>query len=114
MKPKSVNVLGIQYTIEYFDSPSEVDIYKRKSLWGQCDYWTRAIRIFDDGNRPLEDIWSTIFHEVLHAIEAALHLECFKINGAEIDDLDLLALALADIFFRNEWIMISGEESDND
>jgi len=55
MKPNKVNILGIEYSITYLDKPSDVDIYKRESLWGQIDYWTRTIRIYDNG-RPEEDI----------------------------------------------------------
>ena len=44
MKPTNVNILGVDYTIEYTDRPSDVDMYKRESLWGQVDFWTRTIR----------------------------------------------------------------------
>ena len=106
-KPDRVNILGIEYSIEYVDNPASVDIYKRQSLWGQIDYWTRSIRIYDSGDQPIEDIWQTILHEVLHGIVNHLHLDSLdsKENKDKHDDLDLMALALTDVLFRNEWII---------
>jgi|SRR3990172_389949 len=101
MKPNKVNILGIEYSITYLDKPSDVDIYKRESLWGQIDYWTRTIRIYDNG-RPEEDIFQTVLHEVLHGVAEALKLELRK--GEKHNELDLIALALTDVFFRNDWI----------
>ena len=103
MKPKTVNILGIKYEIEYVDKPSEVDLFKRDSLWGQIDFWTRTIRIFDK-NRTIEDTWQTIFHEVLHGISSQLNL-CLNKDEYH-DDLDVLALALADTLIRNGWMKV--------
>jgi len=99
-RPDSVNILGNIYQIEYHDKPSEVDIFKRDSLWGQIDFWTRTIRVYDNG-RSIEDRWHTIIHEVLHGIITALKLDKFKDDE---DTVDLLALALVDTMFRNEWL----------
>ena len=101
-KPDKVNILGIAYSIEYVDNPSDVDINKRKSLWGQIDYWTRTIRIYDDGVRPIEDTWQTILHEVLHGIASSLNLKVLEDDKGH-ETIDLLALALTDVFFRNGW-----------
>ena len=103
MKPEKVNILGIEYKIIYVDNPVEVDIYKRDALWGQIDYWTRTIRIYDNGDKPLEDIWQALWHEVVHGIVDLLHIKSLEGKEKE-DDVDLLALALNDILFRNEWI----------
>lgn len=100
-KPKEINILGIPYKVIYVDKPSEVDIHKRKSLWGQIDYWTRTIRIYDH-DRTEEDVWETIFHEAFHAIVTALHLKWLK-DEKNHDELDLLALAITDVLFRNKW-----------
>lgn len=100
--PEKVNILGIEYSIEYVDKPSEVDIYKRVSLWGQIDAWTRTIRIYDK-DRAREDVWETIVHEVLHAIDNHLHLKLFDDEDGH-DSLGVLALALMDTFFRNGWM----------
>jgi hypothetical protein len=101
-KPGQVNILGVEYRIAYVDNPAEVDIHKRESLWGQIDYWTRTIRVYDNG-RPTEDIWQTLLHEVLHGIAEALHLKALT-DSANHDQLDLVALALADVLFRNGWL----------
>ena len=109
-KPDVVNILGIRYTIEYVDNPAEVDKDKRKSLWGQIDYWERKIRIYDNG-RPDEDVFQTLMHEIIHAIDEALHLELCEENKGH-DKIDLIALALTDVVFRNEWLtLLGGEEN---
>ncbi len=95
--PNSINILGITYTIQYVNNPTEVDMNKRESLWGQIDYWTRKIRIYKN-DRPLEDIWKTIFHEILHGIAEELHLNEIKENEKTID---LLATGITDVLFRN-------------
>ena len=49
-----------------------------------------------------DDIWHTIFHEVLHCIGSSLNL---KIDNQDMhDELDMLALALVDVLFRNDWM----------
>lgn len=101
MKPTSVNVLGKVYTIEYKDNPAEVDMYKRESLWGQIDYWTRTIRIYDNETVDGDTIhW--LLHEILHAIASELNLVLDK--AEHHDDLDVFALALSDVFIRNGWL----------
>lgn len=99
-RPRSVNILGIEYQIDYEDNPADVDLYHREALWGQIDYWTRTIRIYDNG-RCAEDRWHTILHEVIHGIALALKIQSLEQNE---DDLDVLALALTDVLFRNGWI----------
>lgn len=102
MKPKAVNIVGIEYAITYKDKPSDVDLYGRKSLWGEIDYWTRTIRVYD-GGRSEVDIWETILHEVIHGIAEALKLKSLG-DGDSHDDLGILALALTDVLFRNGWM----------
>ena len=102
MKPTKVNILGVEYSITYVGSPTDVDIFKRDSCWGQIDYWTRTIRVYDGGNRPIEDVFQTVLHEVLHGIAESLKLKLRDKDQHE--DLDILALALTDVFFRNGWI----------
>ena len=99
MKPGSLVILGKRYEIEYVDRPSDVDMHRRQALWGQVDYWTRTIRIYDHG-RALEDLWHTILHEVIHALADELKLRIGKPENH--DELDLLALGLADVIFRNQ------------
>ncbi|KKL20623.1 hypothetical protein LCGC14_2453570 [marine sediment metagenome] len=108
MKPDKVNIHGVIYTIEYFNKPSEVDIFKRDSLWGQIDYWTRTIRVYDN-NRNTQDIWKTIMHEILHGIASDLNLKDLDKNE---DTIDMLARSLVDTLFRNDWLNF-GEKNDH-
>lgn len=101
MKPDRVNILGIEYSILYVNPPPEVDVFKRQSLWGQIDYWTRTIRIYEN-DRKSEDIFQTIIHEVIHGISEELKLVLML--PEHHDDLDILSIALADVLFRNGWI----------
>jgi len=100
--PDVVIISGIPYTIEYKENPSDVDIHRRDSMWGQIDYWTKTIRIYNNGNPP-QDVWSSIFHEVLHGIAEAFNIDSLRGEGSH-EDLDLLALALYDTFSRNGWL----------
>ena len=101
MKPDTVWILGKKYSISYVDKPSDVDIFGRKSLWGQIDYWTTSIRIYDKGMDDGE-IQSSLWHEIVHAIDEELHLGINKELGD--DTIDLLGMALADVLQRNEWL----------
>jgi len=103
-KPFTINVLGIEYKVQYVDKPSDVDIFKRESLWGQCDHWTRSIRVYDNGERPIQDLWRTVLHEVLHAIALTVHID-EKFND-EDNLVDLIATALVDVVVRNGWMEI--------
>ena len=102
-KPKSVNILGKTYSIEYCDNPANVDIHKRESLWGQIDYWSRSIRIYDNG-RIDGDIFETIIHEVLHGIVGELKIKTISEAQDEEDVIGLLAVALSDTLRRNKWL----------
>ena len=102
VKPTSINILGKTYSVEYVSNPVEVDIYKRESLWGQIDYWTRTICIYDN-NRQTEDLFETLLHEILHGIAEELKLR-LKANENH-DELSLLAVALSDTFFRNNFFI---------
>jgi len=101
MKPTQVNILAKRYTIAYVDNAVDVDIHKRDSLWGQIDYWTRTIRVYDK-DRGEEDIIETIIHEVLHGIAEELKLRLRKDENHE--ELGVLALAITDVLLRNGWI----------
>lgn len=100
-RPAKVNICGIEYSIEYTDNPANVDLYKRKALWGEIDYWTQSIRVYDNGKNN-HQIWQTLIHEILHGIAENLKLSCLQ-NKDNHDDLDVLALALWDVFTRNGW-----------
>jgi len=100
--PREMIVLGIPYQIEYCDNPADVDREKQEARWGEVDYWTRTIRIYE-GKRPLTDIWRTLFHELLHAIDQQLHLELFVKRE---DQMDSLALGILDTLVRNGWLVL--------
>jgi hypothetical protein len=85
-------------------NPADVDIAKRQSLWGQIDYWTRTIRIYDNDSKS-EDILQTLLHEILHGIANQLHLKALS-DIANHDELDILALALVDVLVRNGWMAL--------
>lgn len=67
-RPKKLNVLGFEYAVEYHADQSAVDWKRRESLWGQVDFQTSTIRIFDDGSRPDAEVWQTVWHEIGHVI----------------------------------------------
>lgn len=98
MRPEKVNILGIEYQIRYVDNPAEVDPQKRESLWGHVDYWEHIIRIYDKATGD-QEVWQTIFHEMLHVI-----CDHLKIKTLKHDHVDLLAMALTDVLFRNDWM----------
>jgi hypothetical protein len=103
MRPTNITILGKTYVVTYVDKPSEVDLYNRQSLWGQIDYWTRTIRIYDN-KRPDTDILQTLLHEILHAILSELHMADEKVGDE--NTVDIVALALADVLTRNDWLAV--------
>ena len=102
--PSSIDVFGITYTIGYHDLPNNVDIEKRTSLFGQTDLWDRTIRIYYK-DRPLEDVFITLFHEILHIVDGELEIGLFPSMGDDEEkSINLLALALYNVFARNGWL----------
>jgi len=109
MKPEKVNICGIEYKIEYCENAADVDTLKRRTLWGQMDHWRSVMTVYDNGQSDGE-VFSTIIHEVLHGIEEAVNLTCFKDDkGKELKELDTLATALADVLVRNGWLNMEGK-----
>ncbi len=101
-KPESVNILGKTYKIIYCDNLFDVDKNGRSSLWGQVDFWDKEIRLYDKlGN---DDIVHNLLHEILHAIVSELNIRSISNSNTEEDDIDMITLALADIFIRNNWL----------
>ncbi|MDD5006874.1 MAG: hypothetical protein PHC68_00560 [Syntrophorhabdaceae bacterium] len=105
MKPDKVNILGMTYKITYVDNPAEVDMFRRQSLWGQIDYWTRTIRIYDNG-RTAEDIFETLIHEIIEGLKEELNIHAFENRH---DDLELLSIGLADTLTRNGFVKLEGK-----
>jgi len=105
---KNINILGKVYKIEFVDKPSDVDIYKRESLWGQIDYWTRSIRIFR-GDRLDADLFETLVHEIFHGIVDDLKIASLyytDYDKKKHDDLGIMAIAFADVLTRNHLVII--------
>ena len=103
--PSSINIAGIRYKVLYVDNPAEVDVFKRKSLWGQCDYWTRTIRIYRSKDTPIEDVWDTLIHETLHALSSALNVTCLDSDDNH-EEMLVLSRGLTDTLIRNGWMEI--------
>ena len=99
--PCKLKILGIIYSVSYFDKPSDVDLYGRDSLWGQIDFWSRSIRIYKK-DRPNEDIWQSLMHEVLHGIISQLHITQISKDSDYEKINDLLATGLSSFLFDNE------------
>jgi len=99
--PKRVVICGIPYKILYVKKRSEVDGNEQTPLVGQINYWTREIRLLDTG-QPVEDVWQELWHEVLHGIRLAMKLDERRL-GSE-NELDLLAVGINDVIFRNRWL----------
>lgn len=97
MKPIKIEILCRTYTIEYVNNPADVDMYKRESLWGQIDFWTRTIRIYDN-NRTASDIFETLLHEIIEGLQSDLGIKSLRDHH---DDLALLAVGLTDTLLRN-------------
>ena len=102
MKPKTINIMGLTYEVKYVDRPSEVDIHERKSIWGQIDYWTRTIRIYQKG-RSRNDIFATLLHEILEGLKQELDLKSLKKHH---DELTRLSVGLADTLIRNKLVSL--------
>lgn len=108
--PKKIKLLDQTYKITYVDKPSDVDIFKRDSIWGQIDYWTRTIRIYKN-NTPYKDIWHTIIHEAIHGIVSQLKLNFEKDSNERITDT--LATGINSFLFDNNILKDTEEKSSN-
>lgn len=102
--PATVDILGIHYSIAYHTLPNEVDAEKRSSLFGQTDSWDRTIRVYYK-DRPLEDVFITLLHEILHVIDGELEMRLFPSMGDEEEkSINVLALALFNVLNQNGWL----------
>lgn len=102
--PNRIKIIDLIYTVEYVDKPSDVDIHRRSSLWGQCDFWTRTIRVYRN-DRSESDIWQTLWHEIVHAICEKLHLEAKEGDlGDQENIVDLLATGINAVLQDNGFV----------
>lgn len=93
--PKKVVIAGMTYRIEICQKPSDVDVLKRRALWGQVDYWEQRIALYkqDEANMRL-----SLLHEIVHAVLAAIGEGKVQKNEAFVTRF---STALADTLTRN-------------
>jgi len=108
--PESLNILGIPYRVKYMDVASEVDPGGKSVMWGYIDYWGRNIHVYK-GEKPIEDILHTLFHEVFHAICEQSHIDLQEDENEKITDV--LSLGFTDFLIRNEFIDIEQRKDEN-
>ena len=77
-RPDSVNIFGNIYPIKYCDTQIDVDINRKQEFYGQIDYPSQSIRVFDNGSLGDAEILSTILEEVIHGITESLGFDCFE------------------------------------
>lgn len=95
--PKEINILGCRYKIIIADKPCEVDVLKRQALWGQCDYWSREIRIY---KRHPEAMMQTFIHEIIHVVLGSLEkMILIKMKSLLIKWLIFYLIRLTEIIF---------------
>ena len=97
MMPNELNILCKRYKVIYCTTQLEVDADGEEELSGQIDFTKREIRIFKTSP---EDMWHTLFHEVLHAVAEELKLKIGEEENHK--ELDVLALMLTDVLTRND------------
>lgn len=100
--PTSINIFSVIYDVSYHLMTTEVDSNKRKSLFGQVDYWDRTIRIYYK-DRTIEDVFMTLLHEILHVIDGDLEIGLFE-GEEEEKKINNLTLSLFDTLKRNNWL----------
>lgn len=98
----------------YLDNPSKVDIFNRKSLWSQIDYWTHSIRIYRPDGRTDLEVWNTIIHEILHGIIDGLKIEEIQglCNDEEEHVVHLLATGLNAVLNDNAFSFLEEKEKE--
>ena len=104
--PKKVRIIDQTYTIEYVGTPSEVDVFKRRTMWGHIDYWTRSIRVYAPEGHAISDIWNTLWHEIIHGIIHGLQIN--EISGLDDEEeehvVHLLATGINAVIHDNKFI----------
>lgn len=99
--PVLINVLGHPYEISYYDNPSEVDANGELSLNGQIDYNRCKMSIY--AKRPIEAVFTTLIHEVVHAVLDALEIRDWD-SGDNHAEFTAFCRGLADTLLRNDWV----------
>jgi hypothetical protein len=105
--PDVITICGIPYDVSYVEEYSVIDS-DGSGYVGMCVYQTRNI-IICIKDRPFEEILGIMFHEILHGVIDAAHLESFATDSAASPleeklrhvDLDRLATHLSDTLLRS-------------
>jgi len=100
--PDKLNIIGRIYIVTYIDVLELVDPTCRQYVLGQIDRKEGTIRVFR-GDRSEYEIWTTIFHEIIHGIlgENLAIDNCIKPDMEE-DFVDSFAQTLLDTLVRND------------
>ena len=110
-KPKSINVMGVNYELEYVDNMIDADIDRRHELLGQIDYITRTIRLYTKNEKKTKGDGYTfhlVMHEMLHAI--AVNAGITPLMGDDGERyIDIMGTVLADSLVRNGMVSTKWE-----
>ncbi len=95
--PTKINILGIPYRVKYCDTPEICSCDKEEPALGWLNFDTSVMRVFK-GKRSREQIWKTIWHEILHAIFSETKL--FKYVGKQEEKIiETISAALPTVKF---------------
>ena len=104
-------ICGVRYKVVYLKHQVDVDIGRRRNLWGQIDYWKRRIAVYVGGDqwpveRAAQGILSTLLHETIHGIMEENKLVKNLINKDDQEAfVDNMATLIADTLCRNNLIV---------
>ena len=107
--PSKVNILGIDYTINYSDNNIDINSMSYDAHLGLINYMTRNINVYTK-HQPEGAVWQVLWHEILHALVDSLGIEALQSQEDEKENkknhaqLDLLATGISDVLLRNGWL----------
>ena len=106
--PKTINVMGLSYAVEYLADMVEVDHGRHDAFWGQVDYHSRIIRLWvgePDRVQQPADVMASLLHETIHAVLQANRWIRLWLKQADDEAketfTDQIANVLADTLVRN-------------
>jgi hypothetical protein len=103
--PQQIKVFDITYSITYCDVLGDVnaDPNDDTELWGFISHKSKQIRVYR-GERPQDDVWKTLWHEILHAILERLNMDHAVDHGV----IDLLAMGINTVLIDNDMGYLRG------
>lgn len=102
MKPKSINILGVDYEITYVAIGEKVSRNEGGYL-GHINHIERKIRILDGPSPSLR--FQVLLHEILHAIDEELDVGALSKEST----VKRLAVVLGDTLVRNGLVVLGRE-----